>query len=134
MRFALAGTLVMLSMLACFGGQSGDIEMEEVEAALESATVLGSDAAMIETHGGVSEVESGDGVQVLHISPVGLDHRARQASVVFDRPMVAMSDLDAMTQQVPLECDPPNKGTVRWAGTATAVWTPIGSSFDLAHA
>ena len=131
MRLYLPGGLVVFSMLACFGTESSDIEAEEVEAALEAATVLGEAGAMVDTRAGVSDVDSGDGVQILHIAPVGADHRALQASVVFDRPMVPMADLDAMKDQVPLQCEPPDKGTVRWAGTSTAVWTPIDSSFDL---
>ncbi len=81
-------------------------------------------------------VDSGSGVQVLQIAPLGPSRRALQAAVVFDRPMVALSDLDTMTESVPISCDPPIPSRARWAGTTTAVLIPDADegAFPLASA
>ncbi len=73
---------------------------------------------------GVPPMSSGSGLQVVTVAPLGTDRKALQAAVVFDRPMVALSDLDAMTSKVPLSCDPKIEGRARWAGTTTAVFLP----------
>ncbi len=79
---------------------------------------------LILDEGGTPRVDVGDGVQVLQISPQGRDRRALQAAVVFDRPMVALTDLDSMNQAAPLNCSPEIPSRRRWAGTSTAVLIP----------
>ncbi|MFT5457646.1 MAG: hypothetical protein ACI9K2_004143 [Myxococcota bacterium] len=81
-------------------------------------------------------MDAGNGVQVLQISPTGPALRALQAAVVFDRPMVALSDLDTMSGQVPLSCTPELPARARWAGTTTAVLIPEtpDKAFPLASA
>lgn len=75
------------------------------------------------------EVDVGGGVQVLQIAPVGQGRRALQAAVVFDRPMVALTDLDSMSQSAPLACTPEIPSRRRWAGTSTAVLVPDAGAF-----
>ncbi len=104
---------------------------EGVLAAAEQAgTVLPAPAPYLPTatfgDGGPPPGGSGDGVQVLAVSPIGVGRRALQASVIFDRPMVALGALDDMNAAVPLVCDPPVPGVARWAGTTTAVFLPEG--------
>ena len=73
---------------------------------------------------------SGD-LGVLMVGPQGLQEAPRQAVIVFDRPMVALTDLDSMNETVPIECGPDLQGKARWAGTTTAVWIPEDGRFPL---
>jgi len=75
---------------------------------------------------------AGEGVGILSIGPTGAQERAVQAVVVFDRPMVALSALDAPGSEPPLSCGPGLSGRARWAGTSTAVWVPSGHRFPMA--
>ncbi|MBX2802630.1 MAG: Ig-like domain-containing protein [Myxococcales bacterium] len=79
-------------------------------------------------------VDVGGGVQVLQIAPVGPGRSALQAAVVFDRTMVALTDLDSMNQSAALSCSPEVAGRRRWAGTSTAVFVPDAGSFPRATA
>ena len=69
---------------------------------------------------------------VLMIGPQGEQNRPMQAVVVFDRPMVPLSDLDQMNATVPITCGPDLAGKARWAGTTTAVWIPEDNEFPMA--
>lgn len=72
---------------------------------------------------------SGDGLQVLLVGPQDRQSQPPvQAVAIFDRPMVALGQLDATAAQVPLSCEGA-QGKARWAGTATAVWLPEGGRF-----
>ncbi len=76
--------------------------------------------------------ESGEGLSVLLIGPQGPQESPRQAVVVFDRPMVALDQLDAMSGSAPLTCRSEGgqlQGKARWAGTSTAAWIPSGDHF-----
>jgi uncharacterized protein YfaS (alpha-2-macroglobulin family) len=75
---------------------------------------------------------AGEGVGILSIGPTGAQKQAVQAVVVFDRPMVALSALDAPGSEPPLSCGPGLSGRARWAGTSTAVWVPAGNRFPMA--
>ncbi len=66
---------------------------------------------------------SGDGLKVIGVGPLGRVEVAQQVVAQFDRKMVALSDLDAMSAQVPLDCEGV-EGSLRWAGTSTAVINP----------
>ena len=80
----------------------------------------------------------GDGTRVLLVGPQGAQVSPRQAVVIFDRPMVALDQLDAMGEKVPLTCsaqgDAALRGKTRWAGTSTAVWIPEGDHFPKGNA
>lgn len=74
----------------------------------------------------------GEGLSVLLVGPQGPQESPRQAVVVFDRPMVALDQLDAMSAAVPITCkadDGKLQGKARWAGTSTAAWLPEGDHF-----
>ncbi|MCB9760081.1 MAG: Ig-like domain-containing protein [Alphaproteobacteria bacterium] len=74
----------------------------------------------------------GDGLRVLMVGPRGDQDQPLQAVAVFDRPMVALGELDAASAKVPLSCGPDLSGKARWAGTSTAVWLPEGGRFPRA--
>ncbi|MCB9746696.1 MAG: hypothetical protein H6740_29250, partial [Alphaproteobacteria bacterium] len=74
----------------------------------------------------------GGGVQIAMVGPQGDQDAPLQAVVVFDRPMVALEDIDSMRGKVPLSCGPNLAGEGRWAGTSTAVWLPEGGRFPKA--
>ena len=80
----------------------------------------------------------GEGTRVLLVGPQGAQVAPRQAVVVFDRPMVALDQLDAMSGSVPLSCKADDGGKIsgktRWAGTSTAVWIPDGDHFPKGNA
>ncbi len=80
-----------------------------------------------------SGAKSGTGVQPVMVGPQGKQRQPSQAVVVFDRPMVALTDLDAQVELAPLECGPDIDGVARWAGTSTAVWVPTAGRFPEAH-
>lgn len=134
-----AAALVALvsGLLACgglFGGGGADPQVREALDGIEP-TELGTALAPIQLEAaGAPEMDSGDGVQVLQVAPQGAGRAALQAAVVFDRPMVALTDLDSMTQSAPLSCAPQIAGKVRWVGTTTAVFLPEAKSFPLATA
>ena len=116
----------------CNPGNSASGPAPEVADALEQIEGTRLDAPvdvlppLVLDGGAVPDVDVGEGVQVLQIAPVGLGHRALQAAAVFDRPMVALTDLDSMSQSAPLNCSPDVAGRRRWAGTSTAVLVPEG--------
>ncbi len=76
----------------------------------------------------------GPGVRILLAGPQGDAEEPRQATVVFDRPMVPLAGLDDPAAAVPLSCGPGLAGKARWAGTSTAVWIPEGRRFPRASA
>ncbi|MCB9744999.1 MAG: Ig-like domain-containing protein, partial [Alphaproteobacteria bacterium] len=76
--------------------------------------------------------DAGGGVGVAMVGPQGPQSEPLQAVVVFDRPMVALADIDNMRGKVPLSCGPGIAGEGRWAGTSTAVWLPEGGRFPKA--
>lgn len=132
-----------LSLLACSGlrggtesggvsSEIGAIEGTQLDVGQSAIPTLAFD------EGTSTEIDDGDGVQILQISPVGPDRKALQVAVLFDRPMVPITDLESMNQSVPLECrdgsTPPRDLAVkaRWAGTSTAVLLPEKGSFPLA--
>ncbi|HHO52906.1 MAG TPA: hypothetical protein ENK18_19035 [Deltaproteobacteria bacterium] len=132
-----AGVLLLHWLAACTcnpdTGSSGPApEVVEAMQTIEG-TVLDADPEILPpiTLDGatVPEVDVGDGVQVLQIAPVGQGRRALQAAVIFDRPMVALADLDSMSQSAPLACTPEIPSRRRWAGTSTAVLVPDAGSF-----
>ncbi|MBN1335648.1 MAG: Ig-like domain-containing protein [Deltaproteobacteria bacterium] len=75
---------------------------------------------------------AGPGVGILLAGPQGDVEDPRQATVVFDRPMVPLAGLDDPLVTVPLSCGPGLLGKARWAGTSTAVWIPEGRRFPRA--
>ncbi|MCA9494833.1 MAG: Ig-like domain-containing protein, partial [Myxococcales bacterium] len=104
--------------------QLGGTELDEQPAPLASVAF---------GEGGGS-FDVGGGVQVLQVSPLGEGRRAVQASVVFDRPVVPLSDLDSMAEGAPLSCSPDVGARARWAGTSTAVLVPPDGAFrDATH-
>ena len=62
----------------------------------------------------------------------GEQNRPMQAVVVFDRPMVPLSDLDQMTLQYSLLADPISPVKRVEPGTTTAVWIPEDTEFPMA--
>ena len=138
----LAFAVLMQWMLGCTcNSDDGEGPAPEVALALESieGTTLETNSAdvlppLTLDGAGVPEVDVGSGVQVLQIAPVGPDRAALQAAVVFDRPMVALADLDSMSQNAALNCTPEINGRKRWAGTSTAVFLPESGSFPKATA
>jgi alpha-2-macroglobulin len=122
----------LLLSVACggFGSSDDDLGVSEIE------PTRSDDGAMVMTldGAGAPPMSSGSGLQVLQVAPMGTERASLQAAVVFDRPMVALSDLDSMTQSVPLRCAPEIDAQVRWAGTSTAVLLPVEKAFPLATA
>lgn len=121
-----AGAFV-LAALACSGLRSGTTEVEGEMEALQGSTV-GESAPLVDVQfggtGSAPDLDDGNGVQILHASPYGPEQKSVQIAVVFDRPMIAMTDLDAMKAAVPLSCTPDVGQVGRWAGTSTAVLVP----------
>lgn len=76
--------------------------------------------------------QSGSGLQILGVAPQGDGRDPSQVAVVFDRPMVALDQIDATSATVPVTCSPEIPGRARWAGTSTAVLVPDGNRFPLA--
>ncbi len=76
-------------------------------------------------------VASEGSLRVLALAPEGADRDPSQVAVVFDRPMVALSDLDASASKVPIRCSPEVGGRARWAGTSTAVLIPEDNRFPM---
>lgn len=143
-KWGLAGGLALgLSLLACSGirdgSESGGVA-DEI-GAIEGTELSGGGESALPTlafeEGAAVEFDDGDGVQILQISPFGPDRKALQVAVVFDRPMVAITDLDSMNQSVPVSCTTGSPSAAaparaRWAGTSTAVLIPEKSGFPLA--
>lgn len=133
---AAAGAMAAV-LLACGGLGGGGGADPQVTAAIEAIEGTRLEAPPdalppISLDGAAAPTaDLGNGVQVLQIAPVGEGRRALQAAVVFDRPMVPLSDLDSMTQSPPLSCTPA-AGRQRWAGTSTAVVVPDGGAFPRA--
>ncbi|MEQ1567508.1 MAG: Ig-like domain-containing protein [Myxococcota bacterium] len=128
-RFAVGIGLVGLA-IACGGlpdlpGAAPPVaaEMEQLEGStLESETPLTD--LQFGGDGAAPELDEGNGVQILHVSPYGPEQRAIQVAVVFDRPMIAMTDIDTQNAAVPVSCTPEVGMRARWAGTSTAVLVP----------
>lgn len=129
-------------LLAC-GGGSAPTGTEAVRAEMTQAlqpTVLPvaavdappTIAPILPEEAGPPPTDPGDGLGILQVSPLGAERRALQAAVVFDRPMVALTDLDSMSSRVPIECTPAVPGKKRWAGTTTAVFVPDAGAFPRA--
>ncbi|MEZ4236389.1 MAG: Ig-like domain-containing protein [Myxococcota bacterium] len=122
-------------VLGCSGWfqpDSSDVE-QEIDA-LQGSTVQTSDSTLptlVFDGGGAGapDFDEGDGVQILHAAPYGPEAKAIQVAVVFDRPMVALTDLDTMTGDVPLSCAPDAGAKARWAGSSTAVLIPPEGGF-----
>lgn len=82
---------------------------------------------------------TGSGLGILGVAPQGDDRDPSQVAVVFDRPMVALTDLETSSSRVPIRCSSldassrptgePIAGRMRWAGTSTAVIIPDGDRF-----
>jgi hypothetical protein len=125
--------------LAC-SGLFGDqpVVAEELETIEATRLESGTDALppLVLAGAAPPPIDSGSGVQVLQVAPFGPGQHALQAAVVFDRPMVALSDLDTLSESVPLSCAPDIGARLRWAGTTTAVLVPESESgsFPLATA
>lgn len=147
MRALLLAAFSLLS--ACKKDQSSAVVPDDLlsqvldrpATTLEEATAGGAPDVAPILPGDLSPPPSGgagDGLQVLLVGPQGAQEAPRQAVVVFDRPMVALESLDAMSDKVPLSCAATEGGVLpgkaRWAGTSTAVWLPEGGHFPKATA
>ncbi len=122
------------TVLACGGLGGGDSELSEAIGAIEPTQSDGGAMVLSLDGAGAPPMSSGSGLQVLQVAPLGTGRKSLQAAVVFDKPMVALSDLDSMTQSVPLRCAPKIAAKIRWAGTSTAVLMPDEKSFPLSTA
>lgn len=131
---AAAACLTVLGTLAC-SGLGGALTMDpEVASDLDSIqpSRVGADAGgapgLIELEGaGPPPGESGSGLQVVQVAPIGPGRKALQVAVVFDRPMIALTQLDHMVESVPVSCAAEGAAVpvkARWAGTSTAVLLP----------
>jgi len=133
-RYAAGAVVVGFMVLACGGFGASDGEIGEALDAIEPTQSDGGAMIMSLDGAGAPPMDSGSGLQVLQVAPLGTGRKSLQAAVVFDKPMVALSDLDSMTQSVPLRCAPKIEARIRWAGTSTAVLMPAEKSFPLATA
>jgi alpha-2-macroglobulin len=130
MRWSIAAATLVLALGAACGGLPGqdaaESELDAEIAQLEGTELAASTAATFDiSNGGAPPTSAGDGVQVLQVAPLGTDVRPAQVAVVFDRPMVALAELDATDGDHPLSCEPAIPGAIaRWAGTTTAVLGP----------
>lgn len=136
MRYRLVwlggATALIAGALAC-GGLGGQSSVDEAMQTIAPTEARGGGAMVMSLDGAAPPtMASGDGLQVLQVAPTGTGRKSLQAAVVFDRAMVALTDLDSMTQSAPLSCTPEVPARLRWAGTSTAVLIPDEGSFPLA--
>jgi len=130
--------LAVFSLLGCFGGGDDEgttasggtdpIDLAELDALVFSgqpATALQSGATPPSIQPAQVQAppsDGGAGLKVIGVAPLGRVELAQQVVVQFDRKMVALGDLDAMSARVPIACEGLT-GQARWAGTSTAVIT-----------
>ena len=76
-------------------------------------------------------------VEVLRVSPVGDVGLVRELSVTFNQPMVALTSHDqSVAKDVPVKLSPEPRGTFRWVGTRTLLFTadprfPLSSEYTV---
>lgn len=133
---ALSLLFLVLGGCTCGGGSGsgGDAERSEagafarLETAVLQPTRAGEPVALLPAldldGAGPPPGASGNGLQVLQVSPQGVGRHANQVAVVFDRPMVALTELDTMGASVPVRCEAGFELVGQWAGTSTAVLVP----------
>lgn len=134
--FALGGTGAAALAVAC--GWFTDDPVADLNALIVDAPVTTLSIAEVgaapeipplrpgELEGGIT---SGEGLQILGLAPRGPERDPSQVAVIFDRPMVALTEL---AESGPIECSPKIEGRLRWAGTSTAVIIPVGGRFPSA--